>query len=361
MISLLGKKQKFLEKCFKVHGNRYDYSLVEYVDTQTKVKIICDKHKVFEQKPHLHRKGHGCTKCGNESRRINNFEERSNKIFDHKYDYSLVNYVNNTTKVKIKCPYHGIFEQTPMKHLSGHHCIYCSRIKSNTGKFIKKANLKHNNKYSYSLVNYVNSKTKVEIECHEHGVFHQTPNSHLLGYGCSHCSGNYRMNADDFIIKCKDRYGNKYDYTKTVYINAKTKVGIKCHEHGYFFKIPYNFLKGYECKRCSNVISLGENQINSLLCKNQINFLEQHSFDGCKHKNKLQFDFYLPEHNTCIEYDGKQHFESIDFFGGEESFNKQKIKDNIKNKYCKDNNIELIRIPYWDFNNIEKIINKICQ
>ena len=116
-------------------------------------------------------------------------------IHGNKYDYSLVDYVNAKTKIKILCPIHGVFEQVPNYHLSKCGCALCGVdkiIKKNKGSesdFINKANLVHNNKYDYSKINYINAHTKIGIICPEHGEFTQRPNNHLNGNGCSICVG----------------------------------------------------------------------------------------------------------------------------------------------------------------------------
>jgi len=118
------------------------------------------------------------------------FIEKSKVIHNDKFDYSLVEYVNSHSKVKIICPVHGEFTQTPHSHLSGRDCLKCKYLSftSNTEDFISKAKLVHNDKYDYSLVNYINSRTKVNFICPVHGEFEQLPHSHLVGCGCSKCN-----------------------------------------------------------------------------------------------------------------------------------------------------------------------------
>ena len=134
----------FITKAKNVHGDKYDYTLVNYINAQTKIKIICPEHGVFEQTPNNHLSGKkGCPRCGGTMRlNTNIFIEKSKNIHDDKYDYSLVNYINCETKIKIICPEHGTFEQIPIDHLynkSG--CPYCGgTMKSNTNKFIEKSN-----------------------------------------------------------------------------------------------------------------------------------------------------------------------------------------------------------------------------
>ena len=132
---------------------------------------------------------------------------------------------------------------------------------------------------------------------------------------------------------------------------------ITCPSHGDFKqKIRSHIYDKTGCPYCSE--SKGEREINNYLIENKINFIRQKKFDGCINKFKLPFDFYLPDLNLCIEYDGEQHFEINDYFGGKEGFEKVKINDGIKNSYCENNGINLIRIPYYDYNNILKLLNE---
>lgn len=104
--------------------------------------------------------------------------------------------------------------------------------------------------------------------------------------------------------------------------------------------------------------SKGELKILKFLKTHNIEYIAQKRFDDCKFKQPLPFDFYLPDYNMCIEYDGELHFKEVDYFGGKEQLNLQQKHDNIKNKYCQENNIKLLRIPYWDFNDIDEILDK---
>ena len=191
----MSKTIKFIDKAKLIHGERYDYSNVEYIKNDIKIKIICPLHGQFEQSPNNHLKGNGCKKCANEkqAKNVDDFINESLLIHKGKYDYSLVEYINTETKVKIICPIHGEFEQKPKKHLKGQGCYNCGveKIKEKTIKsndtFISEAKEKHNDKYDYSLVNYVNSHDKINIICSEHGIFEQAPYSHLSGKGCSKC------------------------------------------------------------------------------------------------------------------------------------------------------------------------------
>jgi len=187
----------FIEKAKKVHGDKYDYSLVDYKDSITKLKIICPVHGIFYQNSNKHLSGRGCQYCTKTKKlTIENFKEKANKKHNNKYDYSLVEYKNNKSKIKIICPEHGVFEQNSKIHLDGSGCPKCNGgVKYTKKKFINKANKIHNSKYDYSLIKYKNSKTKLKIICTVHGVFEQIGEAHLIGQGCPKCAKiKHRLN-----------------------------------------------------------------------------------------------------------------------------------------------------------------------
>ena len=351
--------EEFIEDAKKVHGDKYDYSLVEYKNAYSKIKIICPIHGEFEQEASSHLRSN-CNKCSIDDKKGNtlDFIEKSKNIYDNKYDYSLVEYITNNKKVKIICPEHGIFEQIPRTHISGSGCRLCYNDKrtKNTDFFIEKGNKIHNNKYDYSLVNYTHNNNKVKIICPIHGIFEQKPNIHLIGCGCVKCSiDDKKSNTSDFIEKCKKIHDNKYDYSLVEYETAQIKVKIICPEHGVFNITPHNHLFSKGCPKCHK--SKNEIVVEKYLINKNIRYIAQKTFNDCIYKRKLPFDFYLPNHNICIEYDGQQHFNSISIWGGDEAFVKNKIRDEIKNEYCKNNNIRLIRIKYDE--NVEEKLNLI--
>lgn len=291
--------------------------------------------------------------------KTNSFITKSKLIHGNKYDYSLVIYTNNYSNVKIICPIHSIFEQTPKNHLRGSNCPKCSSY-TKTGKnltkksFIKKSIDKHGSKYDYSLVNYINSRSRVKIICPIHGEFLQIPHHHYSGRGCQKCSNNVKT-LDDFINKSINYHGIKYDYSNVEYVNTKTKVDIICPIHGVFTQTPKHHYNGSGCPKCKN--SKGEKEIMNILQEFNINFITQKRFSDCRYKFPLPFDFYLPEFNVCIEYDGVQHFRPMEIWGGSESFESIKVRDKIKDKYCLERGVTLLRVSNND--DIREIINKI--
>ena len=287
------------------------------------------------------------------------FLENCKKVHENKYNYSKAIYVNCSTPVIIICKEHGEFKQLPLKHCNGKQgCPQCSgNIKKTTEQFIEKAKKIHGDKYDYSKINYISTNKKVTIICKEHGEFEQSPHNHLENNGCSKCSGNKKLSNEDFIQKAKLIHGNKYDYSKVEYKNAFAKVIIICQKHGEFEQIARNHIseeKRNGCPKCK--LSKGEINVMNFLIKNNIEHERQKKFEGCKNLRALPFDFYLPDFNICIEFDGEQHYRKEGYFGGVEGFKAMQKSDKIKTKYCKDNNIKLIRIKYN--RNTEKILTK---
>lgn len=273
---------------------------------------------------------------------------------DKEIDYSITFYINKRTKIKFICYIHGEIEQLPYVHLHGDGCPICSKEKYKKN-FISKSNIIHDYKYDYSLIYYISAHKKVIIICPEHGEFKQRPNDHLSGYGCIKCSNRYNK-KDDCIKNFNKIHNNKYDYSLIDYKNNKTKIKIICPEHGIFEQRPDNHLNN-GCPFCNE--SNGEKLIKNILNHKKIKYEYQKKFKDCRYIKTLSFDYYLPNKNICIEYDGKQHYESISFFGGDDTLKKQQERDQIKNEYCKNNNIHLLRIKYNE--NIEEKLNEFLK
>lgn len=243
-----------------VHGDRYDYSKTVYNGSKQKVVVTCKEHGDFLISISNHLRGSGCKRCACDSRnRIihdrckKEFEAKARKMHGNKYDYSLVDYDNATTKVRIICPSHGEFLQEPSCHLNGNGCNLCALEHSSSSKrncamesFEKKAREVHGNKYDYSLVDYDTSHSCVDIICPTHGVFRQTPSNHLGGCGCQRCNLSH---MEGKLISWLESSGVEFEFQK------------KFHWLG----------------------------LQSI-------------------------DFYLPRHNIAIECQGIQHFSPIDHF-----------------------------------------------
>lgn len=281
-----------IQRLISIHGNKYDYSKVDYKNSNSKIILVCPKHGEFQIYPKHINEGRGCQKCSKHTITTEEFIEKAQQIHNNKYNYSNIKYTGSHDKIKIICPIHGEFEQEARKHLDGHGCPKCgfentkNKQSYSTQKFVELSNKVHNNKYNYSKVNYINNKTKVEIICPKHGSFYQVPYSHLSGEGCPKCKA-----------------------------------------------------------------SKGENQIELFLKENNINYVSQYEvpIDFDINSSKItKIDFYLPDYNLFIEYNGKQHYIPVEYFGGQLTFEHQQKRDNYVRKYCKTNNIKLLEIKYDD-------------
>lgn len=188
--------EKFIIMAKKIHNNKYNYSKSIYSYFKNKVIIICPHHGEFEQSIKSHLSGSGCLKCSRDANKIGReqFIKRANEIHNNKYNYEQVNYITNRIPVIIICSIHGAFKSAPADHLKNSNCHKCSReehkkkITMTTEEFIQKANVSHNNFYSYNQTNYKHSHMTVVIICPKHGNFNQNPSNHLRGTSCPKCS-----------------------------------------------------------------------------------------------------------------------------------------------------------------------------
>ncbi len=258
----------FIEEARKIHGDKYDYSKVEYVNNSTKVCIICPEHGEFLVRPNDHLRGSGCPKCAkNASGSTEQFIEEARKIHGDKYDYSKVEYVNNSTKVCIICPEHGEFWQTPKNHKKGQGCSICGykkRSQNNTytlEEFIDKANKIHNHKYDYSK-SKIEEDGKIKITCKKHGDFVQNRHDHLLGCGCPVCGKTISIGEEElskFIkeelnieIKKRERDTIKPYELDLLLSSFKTAIefdGLIWHSEKYKYDKNYHLLKTEKCDK----------------------------------------------------------------------------------------------------------------
>ena len=346
-------QEQFIEEAKKVHNNKYDYSKVSYVNSLTKVKIGCPIHGYFLQKPKYHLKGNGCPICGRSLKHTNeSFIAKAREVHGDKYDYSKVEYKCNKQKVIIICPKHGEFLQNAGSHFAGSGCPECYKESKplTQEEFIERSKKLHNNKYDYSLVEYKNCATKVKIICPVHGVFEQQPSGHLQGWGCVKCGNENQMYSKEKFIELANKvHNNRYDYSKSVYKGSTKDILITCPKHGDFIQRAGAHLEGEGCPTCCQ--SRGENKIESYLKETGVKYTSQYKFKDCRNKLPLPFDFAIFNDDgslrCLIEYQGKQHYQQIIWSGKECSpFEEQQKRDTIKRGYCFKKGIPLLIISY---------------
>ena len=341
--------------------------LGEYIDSSTKIKCKCKKDGYeWEAIPNSLLSGHSCPKCAGTMKLTHEeFIIRINKINDN--IEVLGKYVNNKTKIKVKCEIDNYeWETTPNALLSGQGCPKCYNNRRGENKklthkeFVNR--MKEINDNIEVLGEYVSSSTKIKVRCKKDGYeWEMRPNDLLSNHGCPKCYGNAKLTHEEFINELKEMNNNIEIIGE--YINNRTKIKCKCKTDGYEWETtPNSLLSGTGCPKCNE--SKGEKRVAKFLDSRNINYIPQYKFDNCKSKKELPFDFYIPSLNIAIEYDGEDHyiiFKRSKNESYEEAMNRfieRKIKDTIKTIYCKENNIKLIRIPYWDFDNIEEILKR---
>ena len=235
--------------------------------------------------------------------------------------------------------------------------------KLSTEQWINLAKEVHGEKYDYTQTMYSTAKQKLKIICPTHGLQEMLPHHHIKGYGCGKCgkeqiniSNGKQLTQEQFLSRVSNIEG--LSFNKTIYKNKRQNIIVTCNIHGDYITKAEILLKGCGCPKCKS--SKGEDIIETWLINKNINYINQKSFKECSFERILKFDFYLPELNTCIEYDGEQHFRPIKYWGGIETFRKIVLKDEIKNRFCQENNISLLRISYRDniIETLEKNINK---
>ena len=286
------------------------------------------------------------------------FVEKARKIHGDKYDYSEVNYIKNNIKVSIICPKHGKFDITPNSHLNGSGCKQCgieachNQQRKTLQQFLKEAKEVHGDKYDYSRVKYVSWRSKVEIICPDHGLFTQSAGKHTGGQGCPLCKSKenaekQKMSTEEFIAKSQKIHGNKYDYSKTHYENYDTPLCIICPTHGEFWQTPDSHLQGSGCQKCSHRLSKNENEIADFMetllgkkeVKRSVNTILPHH---------LEIDILIPRLHIGIEYNGcRWHTEE---FGKGQYFHLTKTEE------CKKQGLALIHIFEDEYINKKDIV-----
>jgi hypothetical protein len=387
-------KEKFLQLCLDVNGEKFDYSRIEYTKYEAPVEIFCKTHEIwFFQKPKFHILGGGCDLCRKEKIGLGNrkpletFIQQSQSLFGvGSFDYSEVEYINTQTKIKLFCNKHkGWISQTPSGHLKAG-CNVCGRLKGSAGRkytldeFIQRSIQTHGTeKYFYNNVEYINGDLPVSIICRKHNfMFMQTPYRHVNGSNCPLCAQEQRNitaanTLEEFVYLAKKKHGEQFNYNDVIYVNNRVKVKIFCNTClDYFMQSPSLHLtqRRIGCPTCKESMSSGERKVNEVLLTTGLKFLPQKSLDGCSHIAPLKFDFVLYDKNDCVigcvEFNGAQHYRPVCFGGiseerALETLAVVQLRDGIKKEYCEKNNIPLLCIHYNDYKNVKLILSQFIR
>lgn len=276
-------------------------------------------------------------------------------------------YVGNNENLLFECHCGEIFKAT-FHNFKGHskrQCNKCGNEQKHKDKLIPIEEIKkfveNNSECKLLSTEHLGRGTKLRFMCKCGNEFERDYNNfkHSNQRQCTECSGGVKLLYDD-VKRYIEATSNCKLISKT-YNNNHDMMTLQC-ECGNLFETNFGNFKVFNkrrCGECTNKTSYPELQAISILEKHKVQFKQQYKFSDCKHIQTLVFDFYLPNQNLCIEIDGKQHHEPILKYGGDEGFAKTKARDGIKNEYCKNKNIKLLRIPYWEFDNMENILKSV--
>lgn len=338
--------QQYVDEVLKINPNIE--VLGKYVGNKTKIIHRCKicNHE-WNCVPGSILRGSGCPKCAllkNAKRASKTHEQYVIEVSKVNPDINVLGkYINNSTKILYRCKNGHEWSAIPTSILHGHGCPKCSgKIKKSHNEYVEQlSKIKPNIKV---LDTYINAKTRILHKCKICGYEWMSSPDNVIhnNIGCHYCSGKIKHH-EQYVKEVFEI--NPHIDVVGKYIDAHTKILHRCNIDGYeWYAAPHNIIHGRGCPKCK--FSHGERAVEMYLDKHRINYIQQYRFSDCKNKIPLSFDFYLPDNNVCIEYDGRQHYESIDCFGGEEYLQYVIQNDNIKTKYCEDNNIALLRIKY---------------
>ncbi len=370
--------QEVIDKLTNLYGETCDCSKIQYVNTRSLLKLVCKVHGEFYQHANNALQGRGgCLKCKARFPTQKSFIDELEKLHPGKFEYDKVVFATQKEKIILTCKKHGDFICTAKQALKNKEpCAICKQeIKESSKKtkvkidyfeiqkqrFFNRSAKIHNNKYDYSKSVYKGPREKIEIICPIHGSFFQSPRDHVIGKGCKKCASittanKTKIGRDEFLRRARNTHGIQYEYGE--YKGMHNKMEMFCPTHGLFLCTPHNHIVGCGCPNCAN--SYGEKNIHIWLNDHGINH-EQH-----KHiligKHNYYVDFYLEYFGLkfVIEFNGIQHYQPINFFGGEKRFKEQQKRDQMIRDFCLENNIIILEVSYQKTKDeIYKLLNKL--
>lgn len=375
------KAEKFIIKAKEKFGDKFDYSKVEYINSNTPVIIVCPIHGEFQSKPvQFLQSKWGCKKCAtieaHNKQKMNNeqFITKAKQVWNTKYSYENTNYIDSNHKVTITCPIHGDFKTRPSDFLRKHGCPKCKNdiISKNNIKtkrwsqeyFLEKAHLMYGNLFSYENARYINQITKLVIHSNVlNEDFIVSPQNFFRGdfpvkYRGETINKSWNSYTTEEFVRIAKIIRPEYDYSKVEYKNNKNKIEVICPKHGSFYMTPINLIYNNQgCPIC--VQSRGETFVKNVLDNMKLQYKQQYKLDIQNKCLKIDFCLFVNNQIVFIEYNGIQHYKPIDFFGGKTSFEQQCSRDNLLRAYCKNNDIILFEYKYdIPFFELEEIIKQ---
>lgn len=341
--------EEFKREVYDLVGNEYTF-LEYYQGALTKIRVNHNKcSHTYSVEPNAFLHGSRCPYCAKEARKKTNtkFKQEVYNLVGNDYVF-LDNYVNRNTKLRVKHEKCGnVYEVRPYNFLVGKRCPYCYGNAKKTDKQFKQEVIDLvGNDYTF-LEPYVNNNTKLKVKHNKCGnIYEVIPANFIGGHRCPHCFGTPKKIDKEFKHEINILVGNDYVFLEH-YQGADTKIKVKHNKCGNTYEVtPNHFLTGYRCPYCNS--PKGELIIDKILRSLKINYEVQKTFDDLKDKSCLSYDFYVPSQNILIEYQGKQHYQPINYFGGETKFKNQQKHDLMKLGYAKEHGYTLITVPYTE-------------
>ena len=359
----------FIKLAKEKYGDVFDYSrLSQPMKFRKPEVIVCKKHGQFTKIPRdLLRTVRGCPHCyletknGVDPKRIERYVEKAKNKFKNVFDYTKVEFNSTIDKeVVIGCPHHGYFTSRIDLHLKSFcgcpHCALEKTVRDRTkykqlSDLIPSAIKVHGDLYEYLEINH--RERTVVYMCRTCGRVEQLIRSHLSGRGCNNCRyDKLRLTKEQFVERARSVHPEGYTYALDELKSVNDKITIT-HYCGHVYKGRVsNHLSGQGCVRCK--VSVGETQVGDWLTSRNIRYVSQFKLEG----HVYRYDFYLPDLNILIEYDGEQHFRSVPFFGGQKGFDRRKYNDKTKNYLAKKYGYFLIRVPYTELGDLGVFLSR---
>lgn len=340
--------EQFQQDVYDLVGDEYTF-LDDYVNTLTKLRVKHNKcGNTYEVTPGNFLSGKRCPYCENKAKRKTN-DQFKQDVFDlvgNEYVF-LDKYVNTRTKLRVKhSKCNNIYKVTPNAFLRGSRCPYCSNNAKKTNEDFKQEVFDLvGDEYTF-LECYQGASTKIKVKHNKCGhTYEVTPTHFLTGERCSYCYGTPKKTDSQFKREIFDLVGNEYVFLDP-YVTNKTKMRVKHNKCGHIYEIrPTDFISHHNrCPYCN--IPKGEYIIDKLLKSLGIKYEYQKTFEDLKDTQLLSYDFYIIDQNILIEYQGQQHYEPVDYFGGGSKFKLQQKHDKLKSDYARDHGYNLIAVPY---------------
>ena len=358
----------FLDRVYELVGNEYTF-LEPYRGSSTKIKVrhnVCNHE--FSIQPNKFLSGQRCNNPKCRRKRVSESETLKNEEFIRRVQNAVGDsyvFLEDYKKSRTKIAYYHVdcgevHYICPNNFNYGQRCKDCAMVAMGIRRREKSkrrflAKIKGKYKLITPFIDVITPVTLFHFKCQRKWT--TIPERVLQGAKCRHCYGTEPKTLGQFKQEVYDLVGDEYTVLGE-YVDTNTKIRMKHNKCGYDdWKVtPSNFLRGRRCPKCQE--SHGERKIRKILNELKIKFVAQKRFDDCCYKQPLPFDFYLPDYSLCIEYDGEQHFKEVEYFNGDGGLKYRRVRDNIKNKYCKDHGISLLRITYkvTDINAIRDLI-----